>query len=73
MKAKNVMFVVVPSTSRNYGYSIQAPADVTWAKGPGNTFGWYRRKRDAQRRCDELNGGTAFNLGQMEAKRNRHV
>jgi len=49
------MFTVVPSTSRKYGYSIKAPADGKWAKGPGNTFGWYRRKRDAQGRCDELN------------------
>ncbi len=54
MKEK-MMFTVVPSTCRKYGYSIQAPADVTWAMGPGNTFGWYRRKRDAQHRCDELN------------------
>ena len=51
------MFTVVPSTSRKYGYSIKAPAEVKWAKGPGNTFGWYRRKRDAQQRCDELNKG----------------
>ena len=50
-----VMFVVVPSTSRSYGYSIQAPLNVTSAMGSGNTFGWYKRKRDAQQRCDELN------------------
>jgi hypothetical protein len=56
MKEK-MMFTVVPSTSRKYGYSIKAPADVTWAKGPANSFGWYRRKRDAQQRCDELNTG----------------
>jgi hypothetical protein len=49
------MFTVVPSTSRKYGYSIKAAADVTWAKGPGNTFGWYKRKQDAQYRCDVLN------------------
>lgn len=49
------MFTVVPSTSRKYGYSIKAPASITWATGPGNTFGWYRRKSDAQHRCDELN------------------
>ena len=67
------MFVVVPSTSRSYGYSIQAPADVTWAMGPGNTFGWYKRKKDAQRRCDELNRGRAVELGPMVAMRNRHV
>ena len=52
-----VMFTVVPSTSRKYGYSIKAPVDVEWAKGPGNTFGWYSRKVDAQQRCDELNRG----------------
>ena len=51
------MFSVVSPTSRKYGYSIKAPADVKWAKGPGNTFGWYKRKRDAQQRCDELNKG----------------
>lgn len=49
------MFTVVPSTSRKYGYSIKAPAAVTWARGPGNTFGWYKRKCDAQQRCNELN------------------
>jgi hypothetical protein len=53
----SAMFTVVPSTSRKYGYSIKAPADVTWPKVPGNTCGWYKRKRDAQRRCDELNQG----------------
>jgi hypothetical protein len=51
------MLTVVPSTSRKYGYSIKALAEITWAIGPGNTFGWYRRKRNAQRRCDELNKG----------------
>jgi hypothetical protein len=49
------MFTVVPSTSRKYGYSIRAPAFITWATGPGNTFGWYRLKSDAQKRADELN------------------
>lgn len=62
------MFTVVRSTSRKYGYSIKAPADVTWAKGPGNTFGWYKRKQDAQRRCDELTKsnlpGRHFNKGE---------
>jgi hypothetical protein len=51
------MFTVVPSTSRKYGYSIKALGEVKWAKGPGKTFGWYKRKRDAQQRCDELNKG----------------
>jgi hypothetical protein len=51
------MFTVVPSTSRKYGHSIKAPADVTWTKGPGKTFGLYKRKRDAQQRYDELNKG----------------
>jgi len=59
-------FIVVPSTSRNYGFSIKAPADVKWAKGPGNTFGWYRRKRDAQHRCDELNRGKAVEQDKKE-------
>jgi hypothetical protein len=48
-------FTVVPSTSRNYGYSIKAPASVTWAIGPQHTVGWYRLKSDAQKRADELN------------------
>jgi hypothetical protein len=51
------MFTVVPSTNRKYDFSIKAPADVKWAKGPGNKFGWYRRKPDAQQRSDELNRG----------------
>ena len=49
------MFTVVPSTSRKYGYSIKAPPSVTWATDPWNTFGWYKRKVDAQKRADELN------------------
>jgi hypothetical protein len=48
-------FVVVKSLTRKYGYSIKAPASVTWATGPGNTFGWYRLKSDAQKRANELN------------------
>jgi hypothetical protein len=55
-----MMFTVVPSTSRKYGYSIKAPAAVTWARGPGNTFGWYKRKRHAQQRCKELNQKTGL-------------
>ena len=51
------MFTAVPSTSRKYGYSIKAPIEFTWTKGPGKTFGWYKRKRDAQQRCNELNNG----------------
>jgi hypothetical protein len=54
---ERAMFAVVPSTCRNYGYSIKAPADVKWATGPGNTFGWYRRKSAAQKRANELNRG----------------
>ena len=53
-------FTVVASTSRKYGFSIKAPANVRWAKGPGNTFAWYKRKKDAQQRCDELNQGTTI-------------
>jgi hypothetical protein len=49
------MFTVVKSTSRSYGYSIKAPAHITWAQGPGNTFGWYRRKSDAQTTADAHN------------------
>jgi hypothetical protein len=48
-------FIVVKSLTRKYGYSIRAPRHVTWATGPTNTVGWYRRKSDAQKRADELN------------------
>ena len=48
-------FVVVKSLTRKHGYAIRAPRHVTWATGPKNTFGWYRRKSDAQERADELN------------------
>ena len=48
-------FIVVKSQTRKYGYAIRAPRHVTWATGPKNTFGWYRRKSDAQERADELN------------------
>jgi hypothetical protein len=50
-------FTVVKSTARKYGYSIKAPSRVKWARGPGNTFGWYKRKSDAHQRADELNRG----------------
>lgn len=49
------MFKVVPAICRMYGYSIQAPPGTTWATGPNRTFGWYKRKKDAQQRADELN------------------
>ncbi len=49
-------FCVVHSRSRHYGYSIQAPPHITWALGPGNSFGWYRRRSDAQQRADLYNG-----------------
>jgi hypothetical protein len=48
-------FVVVKSLTRKYGYSIKAPRSITWAKGPQNTVGWYRRKADAIKRAEELN------------------
>lgn len=48
-------FIVVKSPTRKYGYAIQAPRSITWAKGPQNTVGWYRRKLDAQNRAEELN------------------
>lgn len=48
-------FVVVKSLTRRYGYAIKAPRSITWAKGPQNAVGWYRRKSDAQVRADELN------------------
>ena len=48
-------FVVVKSLIRKYGYSIQAPRNITWAAGPQHTFGWYRRKSDARKRAEELN------------------
>jgi hypothetical protein len=48
-------FTVIRSRRRSYGYSIQAPSDVTWAIGPGGSFGWYRKKSDAQRTADAHN------------------
>ena len=48
-------FVVVKSLTRKCGYAIKAPRFITWAKGPQNTVGWYRRKSDAQQRAEELN------------------
>jgi hypothetical protein len=48
-------FVVVKSLARKYGYAIKAPRTITWAKGPQKTFGWYRRKSDAQQRAAALN------------------
>jgi hypothetical protein len=48
-------FVVVKSLTRKYGYTLKAPLSITWAKGPQNTVGWYRRKSDALKRADEFN------------------
>ena len=48
-------FVVVKSLARKYGYAIQAPPGISWAKGPQRTVGWYRLKSDAVKRADELN------------------
>jgi hypothetical protein len=48
-------FIVVKSLTRKFGYSLQAPRRITWANGPQNTVGWYRRKADAQSQADEYN------------------
>lgn len=48
-------FCVVPSRSRHYGYCIQAPPHITWALGPGNSFGWFKRKSDARQSADVYN------------------
>jgi hypothetical protein len=48
-------FQVVRSRTRQYGYSIQAPPQITWVIGPGHTFGWFKRKWDAQQAADLQN------------------
>ena len=60
-------FTVVPHPQKNGCYAIQAPPFITWAKGPGNTFGRYRRKTDAQQRADEHNA--AMSRLQQEGQR----
>ena len=64
-------FVVVKSLTRKYGYAIQAPRSITWAQGPQNTFGWYRRKSDAQERAEELNRASGDNPNLLPAKEER--
>jgi hypothetical protein len=54
-RVNDMRFVVVSSLTRKYGFTIKAPPFITWAIGPHNTVGWYRRKSDAQKRADELN------------------
>ncbi len=63
-------FVVVKSLTHKYGYAIQAPPSITWAKGAQNTFGWYRRKSDAQERADELNRHRGDNPYLLRMKEN---
>jgi hypothetical protein len=48
-------FQVVRSRTRPYGYSIQAPPQITWVIGPGHTFGWFKRRCDAQQAVDVHN------------------
>ena len=48
-------FQVVRSRTRQYGYSVQAPRQISWAIGPGNTFGWFQRKCDAQKAANVQN------------------
>jgi hypothetical protein len=52
-------FLVVKVLSRRYSYAIRAPQHVKWAIGPEHTFGWYRRKRDAQQWAAVLHRGSA--------------
>jgi hypothetical protein len=50
-------FVAVKSRTRAYGYAVQdTTGKAAWVAGPGHTFGWYKRKADAQKRADVHNG-----------------
>lgn len=56
MEPARPFWIVVPSTSRRYGYSHKDINRVaTYALGPDFTCRWYRRKRDAQKAADEFN------------------
>ena len=49
-------WIVVKSTSRQYGYSIKdTSGKTTWAKNPGCSCGWYKYKKDAQHAADVQN------------------
>lgn len=51
-------FIVVKSRSRKYGYALQdtqAPPKPNQYVRQDNIAGWYKLKKDAQARADELN------------------
>lgn len=51
-------FRVVKSVKRNYGYSLQDTMPSLKPNQylhPTNIFGWYKSKREAMQRADELN------------------
>ena len=59
-------FQVVRSRTRHYGYSIQAPPQITSVIGPGRTFGWFQRRCDAQQAADLQNAA-----GKNESERRK--
>jgi hypothetical protein len=49
-------FVVVKTHSRAYGYSLKNTGKpLSWITGPGQTFAWYKYKKDAISRANEFN------------------
>jgi hypothetical protein len=51
---------VARSRTRHYGYSVQAPRQISWAVGPGHTFGWFKLKSDAQKAAHVQNAALAI-------------
>lgn len=60
------MFCVIRSRVKARGYSIRAPRGITWAVGPGHSFGWFRLKRDAQWAADVHNKALAMGLYELK-------
>lgn len=48
------MIIVRKSTKRKYGYELFSDIALSWVIN-GHSFGWYRYKKDAIKRAEELN------------------
>lgn len=49
-------YIATKSRTRHYGYTVKdTTGETLYFIGPGCTGGWYKYKRDAQTRADELN------------------
>ena len=48
------MFIVQKSKKRSYGYELHSDKKISWLID-GYTCGWFKNKKDAIKRANELN------------------